>query len=349
MVNLRLKVVEKVVETSDSCTFFFENTAGNTLFYKPGQFLTIIIELKGGEHRRSYSLCTVPVKDKFPAITVKRVQGGLVSNHLIDTIEVGDVVECLHPAGTFSPILDLKNKKEYFLFAAGSGITPLYSILQTILLKEPLSNVNLIYSNKDELSIIYKSKLDDLELQFLDRLKVVHILSKPTETWQGFKGRLTNELVQDLVSELSQATISNSMFFLCGPSGFMNTCKSAIENLGFVAESIKKEDFAGAKITETDISVVVDDDKQVKLFYNGKEYDFLVPNGKSILKGAQENGIRIPYSCESGFCTACIGTCTEGEVDISASDVLSENEKKQGYILTCIGKPVTQRVVIRID
>jgi len=348
MVNLRLKVVGKVVETSDSCTFSFENTAGNTLFYKPGQFLTVILELKGEEHRRSYSLCTVPVKDKFPAITIKRVDGGVVSNHLIDHLKVGDVLECLHPVGMFFPVLDLKNKKEYFLFAAGSGITPLYSILQTILLKEPHSNVNLIYSNKDESSIIFKSKIDELELQFLDRLKVVHILSRPIETWQGFKGRLTNELVQNLVSELIQVEKTNVLFFLCGPLEFMNTCKSAIVDLGFSSESIKREDFATTKVVETDF-YPIDDDKEVKLFYNGKEYDFLVPNGKSILKGALENGIRIPYSCESGVCTACIGTCIEGEVDFSFSDALSENEKKQGYILTCVGKPVTQKVVIRID
>lgn len=348
MVNLRLRVVDKVVETSDACTFSFENTTGNTLFYKPGQFLTVILELKGEEYRRSYSLCTVPVKDKFPAITVKRVQGGLVSNYLLDHLKVGDMLECLHPAGTFTPVLDSKNKKEYFLFAAGSGITPLFSIMQTILLKEPHSNVHLIYCNRNVSSIIYKSKLDELELQFLDHLKVVHVLSKPSEAWSGFGGRLTNELVQNLVSELSQTEKSNVLFYLCGPSGFMHTCKSAIENLGFMAESIKKEDFASTKNVEADISFV-DNDKQVKLFYNGKEYEFLVPNGKSILKGAQENGIRLPYSCESGFCTACIGTCTEGEVDISASDVLSENEKKQGYVLTCIGKPVTKKVVIRID
>lgn len=349
MANLNLKVVEKIAETSDAYTFCFENTSGSTVFYKPGQFLTLVLNIGNEEYSRSYSLCTVPVKDKYPAITVKRVQNGLVSNYLIDNIKVGDVVECMYPAGVFHPELDLKNKKEYFLFAAGSGITPLYSILQTILLKEPSSNVNLIYCNRNESTIIYKSKLEELEIQFIDRFKMVHVLSNPSVDWHGFRNRMDGTLARNLIQELAQKTMSDAVFFLCGPSDFMHTCMDTILQMGYEPERIKKEVFGNASMA-TSTEVNVDGKvKEIKLFHRGKEYDFLVEEGKSILKSALENGIKLPYSCTSGVCTACIGTCLEGEVDISSSDVLSENEKKQGYILTCIGKPISQKVVIQVD
>ncbi len=348
MSELKLKVVQKNWETPDTCTIYFENVAGSTVFYKPGQFLTFLLNLKGNEVRRSYSLCTVPVKDKHPAVAVKRVANGLGSNYLIDHLKIGDVLESMHPTGIFVPELSLSNKKEYFLIAAGSGISPLFSILQTILLKEPKSIINLIFSNRNEASIIFKTKLDDLELDYQDRLKVVHILTKPTVNWQGFRGRINEQLLKDLISELNQFPKTDALFFLCGPTDFMATAERTIKELGFKTSAIKKEEFSTTNLMK-DAKNEIGEEKQVKILYQNQEHEFLLAAGKSILEGAQENGIRLPYSCTNGFCTACIGTCIEGEVDISRSDVLSENEKKQGLILTCIGRPISSKVVVKID
>lgn len=347
---LKVKVKQKIWETKDACSFYFEHREGNTLFYKPGQFLTLLLSINGEEVRRPYSFCTIPVKDKFPGVTVKRVEGGLVSNYLLDNVQEGQELECLYPAGTFFAEIHPLHKKEYVLVASGSGITPLYSILQTVLFKEPGSNVILIYCNRDEDSIIYKSKLDTFEFQFADRLKVVHVLSQPTNDWMGFRGRLDANLLENLVSELVTLSLEALSFFLCGPTLFMKDVEATFLSMGFTQDRIRKEDFGSfVSPMETTSSFSSAQTKEVTIIYRKNEDTFLLSEGQTILDAALDNGVRMPYSCRMGVCTACLGTCIEGEVDLGNSDALSENEKKKGYVLTCIGKPISDKVVIQID
>lgn len=345
MDNLKLKVVEKVWETPQSCTFYFENTAGQTVFYKPGQFLTFLLEIGGKEVRRCYSICTVPVKDKMLGITVKRAEQGLASIHFTEKINIGDVLECLHPSGQFYPTMASKNRKEYFLIGAGSGIVPLFSILQTLLFKEPHSTVHLVYANRDEQSIIFNKKLANLELQYSDRLNIVHVLSRPSSGWLGFKGRLNEDLLVDIVQECAQEPKQETMFFLCGPHDFMKMAERTLVQIGYPNDTIKKEDFASNVTVEKSNGI----HSLVKIIYKNQEYEFQISEGQSILDAALENGIKIPYSCTNGVCTACIGTCVDGKVDFSSSDALSKNEIAQGYVLTCVGYPLTSNVTIRVD
>ena len=342
---LKLKLVKKVWETPHACTFYFENTVGHTVFYKPGQFLTLLLVIGGVEVRRSYSLCTVPVKDKLLGITVKRAPQGLASIFLTEKVNVGDTLECLYPSGLFYPQIASKNRNNYFLIGAGSGIVPLFSILQTLLIKEPHSKIHLVYANRDEFSIIYDKILSNLELQYSDRLNIVHVLSRPKSEWMGFRGRLNENLVEKIIQECCSKQKHENRFFICGPHDFMKMTEDTVLQMGYSADVIKKEDFV--------LNVTVYKSKGmlslVKIIYKDQEHEFQMPEGQSILDAALENGIKIPYSCTSGICTACIGTCVEGKVDFSTSQALSQNEIQKGYVLTCVGFPTTPKVTIHID
>ena len=346
MDTLKFKIKEKFWETPEACSFVLENLSGKTLFYKPGQFITLIVNFEGREYKRSYSLSTVAVKDKHPSITIKQVKDGRISSFLIQSLHQGDEIDAHYPSGMFSPELHPANVKQYFLLAAGSGITPVFSMLKSILLKEPKSYVNLLYSSRDEEHIIYRQQIISLEFEHAERLNVIHLLSNPSENWQGFKGRADQELLQNLIMELSLDI--EKIFFLCGPKDYMDVAEKAILALGHEKVQIKKESFnSEVKLPTAPETQSVT--KTVKIIYRKAEYEFQLGPDQTILDGALENNYRIPYNCSSGVCTACIGTCIEGQVDIGDSDALSEREKKQGLILTCVGKPLTDRVVIQID
>ena len=345
MDTLKFKIKDKFWETPEACSFVLENVNGNTLFYKPGQFLTLIVNFNGVEHKRSYSLSSVAVKDKHPCITIKKLKSGNVSSFLIESLHIGDHIEAHYPAGMFTPELHPANVRQYYLLAAGSGISPLFSMLKSILLKEPKSVLNLIYSSRDEEHIIYHKQISQLEFEHPEKLNVVHLLSNPSENWQGFKGRADQELLQNLISELS-LDIDKS-FFLCGPKDYMDMAENAIILLGFSKDLIKRESFS-AEIKKGFIEEFAVN-KYVKIFHRNNVFEFQLTSNQTILDGALDNNYRIPYNCASGVCTACIGTCLEGEVDMGDSDALSENEKKKGLVLTCIGIPLTERTVIQID
>ena len=346
MDTLKFKIKDKFWETPEACSFVLENVLGNTLFYKPGQFITLVGNFQGKEYKRSYSLSSVPVKDKHLVITIKRIRSGNISSFLIESLKVDDLIEAHYPAGMFSPELHPLNIKQYYLLAAGSGITPIFSMLKSILLKEPKSFLNLIYSSRDEEHIIYSKQITKLELENPERLNIIHLLSNPTENWQGFKGRADQELLQNLISELSLDV--EKSFFLCGPKDYMDTAEKAIQALGFSNDLIKRECF-NSEMTKNVINESSGSHKYVKILYRKDVFEYqLLPN-QTILDGALDNNYRIPYNCANGVCTACIGKCIEGEVDMGDSDALSDNEKKQGLVLTCIGRPLTDKTVIQID
>ena len=197
--NLKVSKIEK--ETADAITIFFENPASGPLSYKPGQFLTLIIPIDGEKIRRSYSLCTVPEIHSEMAVTVKRVANGKVSNWLDDHLNEGDSIEIMEPAGVFTTNFDADNERQVFVIGGGSGITPLMSILRSTLENEPKSRVNLVYANRNMDSIIFKDRLDQLEKDHSDRLKVTHILDTPPENWSGPSGMINSDMLNPILDE----------------------------------------------------------------------------------------------------------------------------------------------------
>lgn len=345
--------VQKVVrETPDTISIHFQQPAIQQLTYKAGQFLTLLVPVNGTVERRSYSMCSSPLTDANLIVSVKRTAGGKVSNHLNDTLKVGDLLEVMEPAGGFYAEPNLASPRHIVLLAAGSGITPLLSIAKTLLHGEPQSRISLLYGNRNRRSIIFHDELSALQRQFAGRLQVIHVLSQPEADWDGHTGRLNQSLALKILEKLPQ--LPHSEYFICGPDGMMDEMKHALRILQVPAENIHWESFVSAKAAETHGEVLEQasltvKDQQVTVMYEGTEYKFKVPANKTILEAALSNNIDLPYSCQSGLCTACMGRCLSGKVKLDEEDGLSEAELKQGYVLTCVGHPLTADVVIEIE
>jgi ring-1,2-phenylacetyl-CoA epoxidase subunit PaaE len=346
-----LQVKEVVLETADSVTIYFWHPLSEQIKYKAGQFITIIVPAgEGGKKvRRSYSMSTSPHSDTAIGVTVKRVQGGLVSNYLNDNVKIGDFLEVLEPLGNFFLELDADITRHIVLFAAGSGITPMMSIAKSVLKLELDSRVTLIYGNRSEDSIIFKQKLEELEVHYGKRLGVHHLLSNPSDLWVGHKGRISQGIAVRLMKE-ADTDFAKDNFYLCGPVGMMEDIIAALGIYNVSKERIHKENFHTVMVEgeteETDDSLQT---QTVKVKYNGHEYEFEVKPHQTILEAALDIDIDLPYSCQAGMCTACMGTCTEGKVKMDEEDGLTEKELKRGVMLTCVAHPITKGVVIEID
>ncbi|RSK34002.1 ferredoxin--NADP reductase [Hymenobacter metallilatus] len=364
---LTLNVVELTQETPDAVTIHFEHPSRQLIASQPGQFLTLILPCGPGgkKERRAYSLSSTPHEAPRLAVTVKRVPGGLVSNHLLDTVRVGQQVEVMAPLGNFTLMPQPGSARSVVLVGAGSGITPLMSMLKATLREEPQSQVLLVYGNRNEDSVIFGRQLQQLEQQYPGRLQVEHVFSQPLRPSAEHKhtGRLNRTTLLRILEQRHRLPAPQAEYFLCGPEGMMVEAQAALELLGVPASRIRRESFvAAAESAETaasqpnghgDVSAAEDDGKvvarTVTVQYEGSEYQFVVEPSQTILEAALNQDIDLPYSCQAGLCTACRGKCISGKVHLDEREGLSDSEMKQGYVLICVGHPLTNDVVIEVD
>lgn len=348
-----LQVKEVVHETSDSVTIYFWHPLSEQIKYKAGQFITVIVPAgeAGKKVRRSYSMSTSPHSDTSIGITVKRVSGGLVSNYLNDNVKTGDFLEVVEPMGNFHVEPDADKSRHIVLFAAGSGVTPLMSIAKSVLKMESDSRITLVYGNRSEESIIFKQQISELEAKYGSRFNVQLLLTRPSDTWVGHKGRISQGVAIRLLKE-TDTDFTKDEFYLCGPVGMMEDVIAGLSIYNVAKERIHKENFHTA-IADSDAESEDEEDslktQTVKIKYEGDEYDVEVKPHQTILEAALDLDIDLPYSCQAGMCTACMGKCTEGKVKMDEEDGLTEKEIKQGYVLTCVAHPLTKGVVIEID
>ncbi len=348
-----LKVKEVIRETSDAATIVFEQPA-KALEYKPGQFLTLLLTIDGEKVRRSYSLCTCPLVDSNPAVTVKTVAGGKVSGYLVNQTKPGDIIEVMEPKGTFTTELRDENKRHILLFAGGSGITPMMAITKFILYGEPNSIISLIYANRNENTIIFKDKIEALQQEFPGRFNVVHVLDNVPINWQGPSGLLNPGTLQQILAELPDWGAAHTQYLMCGPEGMMNNVEATLTGVGIEKKYIFKESFVAGIVNKKEVTEKVEDLEasmkahEVTVIYEGETHKFMVEPDKTILETALELDIDLPYSCQSGLCTACRGKCLSGKVKLDEEEGLSEQELDEGYVLTCVGHPLTSDVVIEI-
>jgi ring-1,2-phenylacetyl-CoA epoxidase subunit PaaE len=349
-----LTVKEVIAETRDTISIVFEQPAANPIKYKSGQFLTLIAPLNGKEVRRSYSLCSSPSVDEDLAVTVKRVDGGLLSNWLADNLKPGLKVKVMEPMGQFTTEYAKDRKRHLVMFAGGSGITPMMSIIKSILAEEPESIVSLIYCNRDIDSIIFRDSLEEMQTNDEGRLHVIHILDNAPMNWQGYSGLLNHEMLTKLFERVPDWGIENTTYLMCGPEGMMKNVDSLLAMRHIPREKIFKESFVQGiidKDPKKDEVVVAPGElkeRTVTIRYDGQEYKVVVPPDKGILESALDHGIDLPYSCQSGLCTACRGKCLSGKVKLDEEEGLSQSERAEGYVLTCVGHPLTDDVVIEI-
>jgi ring-1,2-phenylacetyl-CoA epoxidase subunit PaaE len=362
---LTLHVVELTHETPDAVTIHLELPTRQPIASQPGQFLTLILPCGPGgkKERRAYSLSSTPHEAPRLSITVKRVPGGLVSNYLLDTVRVGQQIEAMAPLGNFTVKPSPNSARSLVLVGAGSGITPLMSILKAVLREEPQSHVLLVYGNRNEESVIFREQLASLEQQSGERLQVEHVYSQPQNPAScQHKGRLNRTMLLRILEQRHQFPVEQADYYLCGPDGLMQEARSALELLGVPTARIYRESFvAAAESIEAavaqpnghgDVSSADDDGKivtrTVTINYEGSEYELVVEPNQTILEAALDQDIDLPYSCQAGLCTACRGKCLSGKVHLDEREGLSDSEMKQGYVLTCVGHPLTADVVIEI-
>ncbi len=344
--------VEKIIrETDDAVSVVFKNPGFfKRVKYKAGQFLTLKLPIKDKIENRAYSLSSSPSKDKFLRITVKKVDNGLVSNFICNELKEGQKIEVEKPMGSFFVSPDQRKQKQYIMLAAGSGITPIYSILQSILAKEKKSRIVLIYSNRGKDSIIFKDKLEALAEQYPEKFAVHHLLGVKSSGDLGlnYHSKRFDAQTLDFLMEKEKLEYKHSDFLLCGPEGFMDAVLDVLNKKDVAPERIKKEAFS------VDLSKLIADSgdnavaSAVKINGVGGNDTIQVEKGKTILQAALDQDIAIPYSCRSGMCSSCKAICKTGDVSMIDGHLLPQSEVDQGFILTCVAFPQSENVEITL-
>ncbi len=341
---LKLRIVRIHSETSDTKSYYLEPVDGQPVLHLAGQFLTITLTRHGHEVRRSYSLSSA--ENEPLRLTIKRIQNGEISRHLLDTLRVGDVLTSLHPAGRFT--FDENLPGDLVLLGAGSGITPLFALIKQILWTESHRKITLLYSNSNERSIIFREGLNELQRQFSDRFRLFYLLSNPSEEWTGLRGRLNNVMLERLLPELVGTSDRQALhFYVCGPSDYMRMIQFTTVFSGFRPDQIRRENFIIEPVVLTPPPAIAQD-RTVLLIVKGREVEIQVQAYKSILQAALDEGIALPYSCRGGRCSTCIARCQSGSIHMTINDVLTERDLREGWVLTCTGYPESDGVVLEI-
>ena len=344
-----LRVIDIRQETEDTISIHFPQPKVHKLWYFAGQFITLIVEIEGQKHLRSYSICTERRLDDTVAITVKRQVAGLVSNYLHDHLKVGDSLEIIKPAGKFYVETSVKNERHLCLIGGGSGITPLMSILRAILFNETKSKVSLLYANRTEKDIIFFEWLTSLQQKFPERLAVLHALSSPENSVT--EGIIHHRIDASFIADFYRKHHQNNLpeqFFLCGPTGLMETSRGALLSLGIDDKNIFEEYFSGgAPPLPADVDPNAPSHSVVVELW-GEKHPFIVSPGNSVLDAALDQGLWLPHSCRRGHCSTCIGKIISGKVNLRNNESLTPEDIADGYTLTCQAMPMDDEVVIRI-
>lgn len=356
MIHFHSLKVKKVVKETEDCvliTFDVPPELKETFDFKQGQSLTVRKHLNNQEIRRTYSICSSPFEQTL-RVAVKKVDGGLFSTWANNQLLAGDFIDVMPPVGNFFTELDRSHQKTYVAFAAGSGITPILSIIKTTLFVEPKSNCTLVYGNRTKNSIIFKEELEALKDKFIDRFRIYHILSKEKTEAELNHGRIDTTKLELLFNKIIDLK-SCDEFFLCGPEAMSFCIKGYLESRGVPSNKIHFELFTipGEKKAQLRTSTAEVDSgpkAKVSVKLDGIVFDFdLHFEGESILDAALKQGADLPYACKGGVCTTCKAKLTEGEISMDVNWGLEPDEVAKGYILTCQSHPKTGKIAVDFD
>jgi ring-1,2-phenylacetyl-CoA epoxidase subunit PaaE len=320
--------------------------------YTQGQHLTLRAAIHDEDVRRSYSICSA-VQENRLRVAIKRTQGGMFSTWANDTLKAGMTLEVMPPMGHFNTPLSPENRKHYLAFAAGSGITPMLSIVKTTLMTEPHSRFTLFYGNRASSSVIFKEELAELKDRYLDRFKLVYVMSREQQDIDLFNGRITREKCEQFFK--SWVDLEDiDMAFICGPEQMMHDVSDALQANGMAKDRIKVELFAASIPRRQHVpqARVLDGgaDCEVTLIIDGNHVSFSMEKDKeSVLDAALKQGIDMRYSCKGGVCATCRCKVVDGKVDMDANYALEDYEVARGFVLSCQSFPVSDRVVMDFD
>jgi ring-1,2-phenylacetyl-CoA epoxidase subunit PaaE len=349
---LAIDTVRRETRDAVAVTFRVPSDLSDTFRYQQGQHITLRTKMDGEDVRRSYSICS-GAQDNRLRIAIKRVAGGRFSNWANEHLAPGQMIEVMPPVGHFNVPLAPANRKHYVAFAAGSGITPILSLVKTTLAAEPQSEFTLFYGNRASSTVMFKEELEDLKDSYLGRFNLVFILSREQQDIDLFNGRITREKCDALFRHWVDLADVDAVF-ICGPAGMMDEVQTALAQRGFDKSRVKVEIFATSLPRKGAVQhahpVVGANECEVTVIQDGRRRTFgLEKNSDPILEAALKQGIELPYACKGGICATCRAKLVEGEVDMDSSFALEDYEVARGFVLSCQSYPVTDKVTLDFD
>ncbi len=319
--------------------------------FTQGQYLTFKQDFDGTELRRNYSICA-GLDDGELKVGIKRVDGGAFSTYANTELKVGDVLHAMPPQGKFFTPIEPEVAKNYLGFAGGSGITPVLSILKTVLTREPQSTFTLVYANRAVNTIMFREELEDLKNRYMGRLTVIHILESGQDM-ELFEGRVDQDKCDALFKHWIQIDTIDTAF-ICGPEPMMLAIAEALKTNGLTDEQIKFELFSESqqgRLAKQEMAKRSEGQKgtEITVIIDGARRSFSMQKGQSVLEAALENGQEAPFSCKAGVCSTCMGKVLEGEVEMISNHALEDYEVERGYVLTCQSYPLSDKLTIDYD
>lgn len=351
--QLAVKEVRKETDDCVSVLFDIPEDLKESFLFQQGQSLTIRKTLNNQDVRRTYSICSSPLDNEW-RVAIKKVEGGLFSSFANSELKKGDVLEVMQPVGKFYVALSPIHKKNYLGFAAGSGITPLLSIIKTTLRTEPQSSFTLVYGNKSRNSIIFFEELEALKNKYLQQFNFINILSRErTDATINF-GRINTGKLNELEKLIDYTSFDET--FICGPEEMIFSVKDFLEAKGISRKRIHFELFTtpGQKRIADNRQLATDNGgpkSQITIKLDGRSFDFYLSltSETTILDAALKQGADLPFACKGGVCCTCKARLLEGEVSMDVHWGLEDEEVEDGYILTCQSHPKTEKIVVDFD
>jgi ring-1,2-phenylacetyl-CoA epoxidase subunit PaaE len=349
-----LKVAEIVAETAEANSIRFEipPELRNDFAFKAGQHLTLRATIDGEEVRRNYSLCTAPAEADW-MVTVKRIGGGLFSNWVGDRLKPGDVVDVMVPHGSFTTEFGSANRRHLVGIAGGSGITPVVSLIKTLLREEPESHFTLLYGNRDSSSIIFLETLAALKDKHLGRFEIYHFLDQEEQDIELFNGMLNRERLEEAISALVPDAPVVDGWFICGPGPMMDAAEAALLDRNIAKERIHIERFTADRPAEAVAREMAELQTQaegttVAVTLDGRTRRVRFTEG-NILDSARAAGLPAPFACKAGVCATCRAKVIKGKVEMAVHYGLTDEEVADGYVLTCQSVPLGDGVAVDYD
>ena len=341
--------VDRLCADAVAVTFAVPHELRKEYAFRPGQYLTLRQDLEGVEERRSYSICAPPSAP--PRIGVRRVDGGLFSTRLVDELRPGDVLDVLPPLGRFTPDLTRRGQHHVFV-AAGSGITPVLSIMSAVLASDPASQVVLLYGNRRTDTVMFGDDLADLKDRYPARLQLVHVLSREPREVALFSGRLDASRLAALLDTIVP-TSDVDHWWLCGPFGMLTDADAVLADHGVPRTRVHRElfyvDEPPPPLDRADESAVDGPAASVTLILDGRETTLTLPADTPVLDAAQRVRADLPFACKGGVCGTCRAKVTAGKVEMRRNYALEQHELDEGFVLTCQALPRSENLTVNYD
>ncbi len=342
---LSVKEIRKETLNAVSITFAVPDQLKETFSFIPGQYITLQKEIDGALVRRDYSICCSQGSGELK-VGIKAVENGLFSVYATTQLKEGDQIEVAPPNGRFNLRTDSSSSNKYLAFAAGSGITPILSMISSVLQDEPKSSFVLVYGNKNKEEVMFQNELQALLLNYPDQLAIHYTFSQANyENYHS--GRIDSRYVNHILDELNP-NVTFDQYFLCGPEAMIMLVKDTLQERKVEESAIQFELFTASTTNEIE-EEVFDGTAQVTVLLDDDEESFSMPTSSTILEGALLEGLDAPYSCQGGICSTCIAQVTSGSAVMEKNSILSEEEVAQGLILTCQAHPTSSKIVVDYD